>query len=81
MSNSASDGINRSIFDDNFWVASTIIVVMALIVGGITLDTYLDNKIDLTRMEKGYEECVVSFPNGKATMAWKKNCPSEVRVK
>ncbi len=68
--------MNSSIFDDNFWVATTVISVVSILIIGFNLDTYLDNELNAQRMEMGYIQCLETYPNGSTILIWKKECYS-----
>lgn len=75
---SQGDSMTRDIFDGNFWTATTIMIGLLTIVGGITIIVYLNLKVTTDALEAGYEECMIIRPSGNYNVVWRKECPGGV---
>ncbi len=69
--------MQRSIFDSNFWMATTIMIIVVSIMGTIILTRYFHYSNEKNMIDKGYQECMLFTKKDSYIMAWQKECPNK----
>lgn len=67
--------IERSMFDQNFWVATVIITAIVVVGAVVVILSRNYTTYQLSMADKGYQECLVVTPQGNTREHWLKECP------